>query len=126
MFWREIGNAEPLAAETKRLVWKISVPPAAGPAVLAAFPEGEGFLDWGGGLVWLALPESPDAGAQKIRSAVGKQGGHATLIRAPAAIRASVDVFEPQTGPLGALAGRVKHSFDPETIFNPGRLYAGL
>jgi glycolate oxidase FAD binding subunit len=125
-FWRAIGNVEPLASETKRLVWKISVPPEAGPAVLAAFPEGEGFLDWGGGLVWLALPETPDAGAARIRGAIRAKGGHATLIRAPAAIRASVDVFEPQSGPLGELTRRVKTSFDPEMILNPGRLYAGI
>ena len=124
-FWRMIGNAEPLATEPKRLVWKISVPPEAGPAVLAAFPEGEGFLDWGGGLVWLALPETPDAGAARLRGAIRAKGGHATLIRAPAAIRASVDVFEPLSVPLGDLTRRVKSGFDPEMILNPGRLYAG-
>jgi glycolate oxidase FAD binding subunit len=125
-FWRGIGNAEPLATETRSLVWKISVPPAAGPAVLAAFPEGKGFLDWGGGLVWLALPPTPDASAGRLRAIVARSGGHATLIRAPAEIRAAVAVFEPPGGALAALTNRVKHGFDPETILNPGRLYAGM
>jgi glycolate oxidase FAD binding subunit len=50
-------------------------------------------------------------------------GGHATLIRAPQAIRASVAVFEPQDASLAALSRRVKDSFDPRHILNPGRMY---
>jgi glycolate oxidase FAD binding subunit len=124
--WRRIGNAEMLAEPADRLVWRISVPPSQGPTVLAACPEGEGFLDWGGGLVWLAMPPSDDAGAARLRGAIAGSGGHATLIRAPAAIRATVDVFQPLDGAHAALTRRVKHGFDPEGILNPGRLYAGM
>jgi glycolate oxidase FAD binding subunit len=124
--WRCIGNAEPLAAEPSRAVWKISVPPAAGPAVLASCPEGEGFLDWGGGLAWLAVPPGEDASAQRLRDALAQCGGHATLLRAAAAQRAAIPVFEPLHGPLQALSQRVKHSFDPHAILNPGRLWAGI
>ena len=53
-------------------------------------------------------------------------GGHATLIRAPDAIRASVAVFEPSEGALDALARRVKGSFDPKGILNPGRMQQGV
>ncbi|MGA7021005.1 MAG: FAD-linked oxidase C-terminal domain-containing protein, partial [Pseudolabrys sp.] len=53
-------------------------------------------------------------------------GGHATLIRAPAAVRASVDVFAPEQPALRALAKRVKESFDPKGILNPGRMWAGV
>ncbi len=56
-FWREVRDAAPFARETSRLVWRISVPPAAGAAVLAeieqALPMAEYFLDWGGGLIWV-------------------------------------------------------------------------
>jgi len=124
--WRSIGNAEPLAAEPSRAVWKISVPPGAGPAVLAACPEGEGFLDWGGGLVWLAVSAEQDAGARRLRGAIAAGAGHATLVRAAAAQRAALPVFEPLHGPLQALTQRVKHSFDPHAILNPGRLWAGI
>ncbi len=111
-------------------LWKLSVPPASGPSVVAAIrgalgPAGaavEAFYDWGGGLVWLlAPPESATA----IRRAVGTQG-HATLIRAPQEVRATVDVFQPLPDPLMALTRRVKSSFDPMGILNPGRLYPGV
>ena len=54
------------------------------------------------------------------------KGGHATLIRAPAAIRAAVPVFEPQDTALAALTKRVKESFDPKGVLGPGRMYAGV
>ena len=53
-------------------------------------------------------------------------GGHATLIRASAATRASVDVFEPQKGALAGVSKRVKESFDPKGVLNPGRMWAGV
>ncbi|CBS85741.1 FAD-binding protein [Azospirillum lipoferum] len=106
-------------------LWKLSVPPSTGPSTVDAIRrtlDVEAFYDWGGGLVWLAAP--PDSGAT-IRSALSA-GGHATLVRAPEAVRAATDVFQPLPEPLMALSRRVKESFDPKGILNPGRMYAGL
>ena len=67
-----------------------------------------------------------DAGAINVRRAVAALGGHATLVRAPAAVRAAVDVFEPQPAPIAALTKRVKDSFDPNGVLNPGRMWPGV
>ena len=61
-----------------------------------------------------------------MRSEIAECGGHATLIRASEATRAAVEVFQPQPTPLAALTARVKDSFDPKRILNPGRMYAGV
>jgi glycolate oxidase FAD binding subunit len=84
------------------------------------------FYDWGGALVWLALPARDDAGGAAIRATVAKHGGHATLMRAPADVRVAVPVFQPEPEALAALSRRVKESFDPHRILNPGRMAAGL
>ena len=84
------------------------------------------FYDWAGGLVWVAMPFADEPDAAAIRGAVGAVGGHATLIRAPAAVRATVDVFAPEAPASRALAKRVKESFDPKGILNPGRMWAGV
>jgi glycolate oxidase FAD binding subunit len=84
------------------------------------------FYDWAGGLVWAALPPQPDAGAPLVRAALAPLGGHATLVRAPAAVRAAVDVFHPQEAVLAALSKRVKEGFDPKGVLNPGRMWAGV
>jgi glycolate oxidase FAD binding subunit len=68
--------------------------------------------------------DEPDAGS--VRAAVAELGGHATLIRAPAAVRAAVDVFQPEAAGVRALSRRVKESFDPKAVLNPGRMWAGV
>jgi len=74
----------------------------------------------------IALPPSDDAGAAWLRAALAQTSGHATLIRAPIAVRAAVAVFEPQDAALAALTRRVKESFDPAGVLNRGRMYAGV
>lgn len=126
VFWREVRDVAPLKASPDAIVWKISCPPTEGPVVVgrikAQRPAAEAFYDWSGGLVWLALPASADADQVIVRGAIGATGGHATLIRAPEAVRAAVPVFHPQPSALAALASRVKESFDPKRLFNPGRM----
>jgi len=126
-FWREVRDVAPFASvHEPSIVWKISCPPTEGPAIVARLkaerPAAETFYDWSGGLIWLALPASADADHRLVRGAIGPAGGHATLIRAPAAVRAAVPVFHPQSPALAALAARVKESFDPKRLFNPGRM----
>jgi glycolate oxidase FAD binding subunit len=84
------------------------------------------FYDWAGGLIWVAPPVTQDCSAGEIRHAVAAAGGHATLVRAPAAVRASIDPFQPETGALAALTRRVKENFDPKGVLNPGRMWAGV
>ena len=125
-FWHEVRDVAPLNGARDSIVWKISCPPTEGPAIAARItagrPAAEIFYDWSGGLIWLALPASADADHQLVRGAIGASGGHATLIRAPEAVRAAVPVFHPQSPALAALAARVKQSFDPKGLFNPGRM----
>jgi glycolate oxidase FAD binding subunit len=112
-----------------RPVWRISTAPAKGAdlgAMIANAADAALLYDWAGGLVWAAPPGGDDAGANVVRRAVVACGGHATLIRADAAVRAAVAVFEPQEAALAALTKRVKESFDPSGVLNPGRMWAGI
>src|SRR3972149_3649559 len=83
------------------------------------------FCDGAGGLVWVAMPFAHEPDAASIRGAVGRLGGHATLVRAPASVRAALDVFEPQERALAGVTKRVKEGFDPKGVLNPGRMWAG-
>lgn len=123
--WREIRDVAFFAQPADRLVWKLSVPPSEGPRVAAAIramTEAEVYFDWAGGLLWVAA----EPGDADIRESLVGTGGHATLIRAPDDVRACAPVYHPQPEPLAALAARVKESFDPKRLLNPGRLYAGV
>ena len=122
--WRNIRDAAFFAEDRGEVLWRLSVPPAASPVVTRDLGEDtRHFYDWGGGLVWLCLPAAEDGGAAKLRAAIAGIGGHATLMRGPAPLRAATDVFHPMDGALAALTRRVKESFDPLKRFNPGRMY---
>jgi glycolate oxidase FAD binding subunit len=124
--WRRIRDATAFADAdgglADRALWRVSVAPAAGAAVAAR--AGAPFLmDWGGGLLWIATDPGDDAGAAVVRAAVAEAGGgHATLVRAPASVRAAVPVFEPQPPALATLTRRVAASFDPKQLLNRGRM----
>ena len=130
--WRAIRDVTPFAAKGPRGgadIWRISTAPARGAEIGRALADKAGaeiLYDWAGGLVWAALPRSDDARASSVHATVAAAGGHATLIRAPAAVRAKVDVFTPEPTPLAALTQRVRKGFDPQGVLNSGRMWAGV
>jgi len=130
--WRALGEVAPLSVLGERAVWRVSIAPARGAAIGAALGralDAVWYLDWGGGLLWLAVAEGQNTGAQVIRAALrgndGQGSGHATLVKGSPALRRAVPVFEPQPAPLAALSRRVKDAFDPKHILNPGRIVDG-
>jgi len=130
-FWREISAVQNLLSGTASILWRVCTSPSQAPAVLQAVRENisgtEGFYDWGGGLLWIEIdPGVADAGAAAIRGAAAREGGHATLLRAPDAVRTRIPVFQPLAAPLEALSRRVKTGFDPLGILNPGRMQQGI
>ncbi len=131
-FWRSIRDVIPLGQLADRAVWRVSVAPSRGAELgeaIARNLDARWYLDWGGGLLWVAITETDNGGAEFIRAAIrgadGHGAGHATLIKGSPALRLAVPVFEPQPPPLAALAARVKESFDPRHILNPGRMVEG-
>jgi glycolate oxidase FAD binding subunit len=136
-FWKAVRDVTPFAADQSNLsppqderpLWRISTAPSRGAELAAMIAKGapaQMFYDWAGGLIWVALGASDDADAALVRRAVAVTGGHATLIRAPASVRAAIDVFAPQDAAVAALTKRVKESFDPKGVLNPGRMWAGV
>ena len=131
-FWKAVRDVTPFAAGREgmeRPLWRISTAPDRGAELGATIAQRDGakvLYDWAGGLLWLTLAASDDAGAARIGPAVAATGGHATLIRAPASMRAAIGVFAPQEAGLAALTKRVKESFDPKGVLNPGRMWAGV
>ena len=129
-FWRDVRDCRPFADGAAKAVWRVSVAPTAGAAVVATLSATRplsAFYDWGGGLVWIETAADGDAGAADLRRTIAANGGgHATLVRAGAALRSSVPVFEPEEAGLAALSRRLKAQFDPEAVLNPGRMVIGL
>ena len=114
-FWGDLREQrlDFFAGETP--LWRLSVAPASAALEI----DGEWLIDWGGAQRWLRS----DLPASKIRTAAVSVGGHATLYRGG---DRNAEVFQPLPAGLLALHQRIKHTFDPAGILNPGRLYADL
>lgn len=126
--WRAVRDVRPLAAEPGDAVWRVSVRPSAGAGVMTGLTKGHGmtgYLDWGGGLVWLTGPAT-EAVHLAIEAAATRAGGQWTLMRAPDSLRNAVRVVPDEPPPLARITRRVKAAFDPKGIMNPGRITAGL
>jgi glycolate oxidase FAD binding subunit len=94
-------------------LWRLSLP-----SVTPQQTLGSTLIEWGGAQRWLRGGD-PLA----IRAAAEKAGGHATLFRADAVLKNAVGVFQPLTTPLARIHHNLKNAFDPQGIFNPGRMY---
>ncbi len=107
-------GAERAVAGGARL-WRLGLPSTTPELKL----HGEQLIEWGGAQRWVVTPLPPAA----VREAAAAVGGHATLFRA---LDKGCGVFAPLSAPLAAIHRRLKASFDPQGVFNPGRLYPGL
>lgn len=116
-FWQSIGLAAKLDANLP--LWRINVPPSAACGVVAQLePHGlRWFFDWAGGLVWASFAGAPTL----LRAAAINAGGHATLVRAPAELRATIPTFHTETNAVAALSHRVRRGFDPNLVFEINR-----
>jgi glycolate oxidase FAD binding subunit len=115
--WRRVRDVLPFAGRPGD-VWRISVKPTDGPDV-AARAGGEAMFDWGGGLIWVLLPEGTD-----LRGQLGAFAGHATLVRASEETRRTLAPFHPEPAPVAALSAGLRAQFDPRGILNPGLMGA--
>jgi glycolate oxidase FAD binding subunit len=104
-----IGAAK--AVEAGASLWRLSVPATTAPLKLS----GEQLLEWGGAQRWICTT----APAGMLREVAQAAGGHAVLFRS-ADKRAGV--FAPLKPPLDRIQRELQRAFDPDGVFNPGRL----
>ena len=125
--WNEVSNASFFAGNPETVVWALSVPPSAGAALgreLCEALRGRCYFDWGGGGIWLELPAAADAHAAAVRGRLhAGSGGHATLLRAPDAVRTAVAPLQPLAPDELRVTRAVQAQFDPRRLFNPGRMF---
>ena len=114
-FWQQLREQQLPFFSGELPLWRIAVPAATG---ILPF-EGDSLLDWGGAQRWLRSAQAADS----IRAITGSAGGHATLFRGG---DRSGEVFHPLQPALLSLHQRLKKTFDPAGILNPGRMYREL
>ena len=114
-FWQGLREQSAAFFAGDAPLWRLSVPSVAAPLEL----PGAQLLEWGGAQRWLRA----DADAAQLREIAARAGGHATLFRGGRGEQRTGGVFAPLQPALMEVHRRLKQSFDPFGVFNPGRLY---
>ncbi len=110
-FWRDVREHNNEFFTGSSPLWRLSVPPVAGPIELS----GAQAMEWGGAERWLASDEQHET----IRKIVAELGGHATRFKND---RGAGAVFHPLAPAIAVIHRRLKTTFDPRGILNRGRL----
>lgn len=115
VFWAALRDQELAFFDGAAPLWRFSVnPTAANPAL-----EGDWLLDWGGAQRWYR----GDASMAQMQELAEAAGGQVSLFRGG---DRQGEVMHAQSPVLQTLQQRLKQSFDPDGVFNPGRLYSWM
>jgi len=114
-FWTALREQQLAFFDTDAPIWRLSLPPATdAPEVM-----GQMIVEWGGAQRWVKGESSIDF--KQLAGLARERGGHAMVFRGG---QRTGEVFSPLAPAVHALHQRIKSTFDPHGIFNPGRLYA--
>ena len=123
-FWRRQRDLSDLASDPEACVWRLLLPATQAARVVAA-TRGEVLYDWGGSQIFIKTSaEGARSVATCLRTLAGEVGGSACLFKAPAALRLDLGTFQPRPKAYQELAERIRASFDPNSVLNPGKLAA--
>ncbi len=114
--FRELGSGAPFL-DTAFDVWRVAVPQASAAQLAAEIAAPLWYADWAGGMLWIGTNDT------ELFDIAARAGGHATLLRTRDETR---ERFAPEPPDRAALTSAVKVSFDPLSLFNPGRMYDGV
>lgn len=114
LLWQDVRDAKALS-DAEGDIWRVSVKPSDGPAVIQAVNPTSYLMDWGGGLIWMETPSGTD-----VRALIPDIAGHSTLIKASPATRSEIATFQPEPKPLALISNELRSKFDPRGILNPG------
>lgn len=121
-YWQQLKEHQlDFFSANNTALWRLALPATAPVLNLDSptFNADDCLLEWNGTQRWLR----GDLPATKLRQLAEKLGGHATLFRGDDKAQG---VFTPLSTPLAVLHQRLKKEFDPDNVFNSGRLYPDL
>ncbi|MEY4342925.1 MAG: hypothetical protein RL736_721, partial [Pseudomonadota bacterium] len=127
IFWQNTTDLQFFNNSTNVIV-KIILPPVNTDQFINKFENEElkYVIDWAGNLIWAEIPENDSVLLRQLRMEVIKLGGHMTIIKAPNHVRIKEDFLTIVDENIKVLSLKIKESFDPKKILNPGKMYSGI
>ena len=126
IFWEKTRSLV-VFSELKNNLLRIVVPASETFEVLTKLKiyEIKHFVDWGGNLIWLQIDKISTKILKEIKNIVVEASGYLTVIKIEENLKATIDVFTIDSIKY-KISERIKKSFDPKRILNPGKMYSGI
>ena len=125
LFWEKINNLE-LFSETKNNLLRVVIPTSKSLDLMEYLKNNfKYYIDWCGSLFWIEVVENENTQIKEIKKTIINLGGYLTIIKKSESLSSDIDIFTINDTRL-LLSQKIKESFDPKKLLNPGKMYRGL
>jgi len=122
LFWEKVNNIE-LFSGTKNNLLRVIIPPAKSLDLMKYLKDNfKYYIDWCGSLFWIEVIDNENEKIKEIKNIVLKLGGYLTIVKYSENLSSDIDIFTINDSRL-LLSKKIKESFDPKNLFNPGKMY---
>ena len=122
LFWQKVNNLE-LFSNTKNNLLRAVVPPSNNEKLMKYLSKKyKYYVDWSGFLFWIEVPDKEENNIKKIKKFVLEIEGYLTIIKRSENFDFNETLFTVDKNRL-MISKKIKESFDPKRIFNPGKMY---
>ena len=124
-FWKKINNLE-LFKATKNNLLRVVIPPSKGNKLMQYLGNKyKYYIDWCGSLYWIEVQDKKNFKVGEIKKLIKEIEGYITIIKTSNEFDYEETIFTIDDTRL-LISEKIKKSFDPKRIFNPGKMYRGI
>ena len=124
-FWKKVNNLE-LFKSTKNNLLRVVIPPSKGNKLMHYLGNKyKYYIDWCGSLYWIEVQAGKNTKVGEIKKLTKEIGGYLTIIKTSNEFDYEETIFTVDDTRL-LISEKIKKSFDPKRIFNPGKMYRGI
>jgi glycolate oxidase FAD binding subunit len=124
-FWKKINNLE-LFGNTKNNLLRAVIPPSKGNEFIQKIGNKfKYYIDWCGSLYWIEVHSKKNSNITEIKKLIIDLGGYLTIVKKSNDFDYEETTFTIDETRL-LISEKIKKSFDPKRIFNPGKMYRGI
>jgi len=125
LFWEKINNLE-LFSGTKNNLLRAVIPPAESLNLMKYLKNNfKYYIDWCGSLFWIEVLEEENFQIKAMKEKIINLGGYLTIVKKSESLSSDIDLFTINDTRL-LLSQKIKKSFDPKKLLNPGKMYRDL
>jgi len=125
LFWERINNLE-IFSNTKNALVRVVIPPSKCINLMKYLDHSyKYYIDWCGSLFWIEISDMSEEKLLSIKNYITKLSGYLTVIKNSENSTPLKDIFTIDETRLH-ISKKIKESFDPKGIFNPGKMYRSI